>query len=235
MIEHSRYWKRFCEKATCTSLLMVLLVSSLPCVVLGETGRSGYTPSEFRPWLGFQTGVRLGVSDLSGQPSRAFEDATSFEFILGARIWRLSVEGFWQPTGASPTREFIRNSGYPKGFFGYLDHSAMGLLCGLHVYDNYGVRIAPLIGLRWASVTEDWFFLHPNWDLNSKSSAGLMGGIRLEFRLGKHGDSIDDFVYLNWFYFQIVVADLKYDNPEYGSGRMVGLTLGYTFEGMRGE
>lgn len=230
----SYLWECQCRKTMSAILLILLLLGGLSSEVLGETAKAVAKPSELKPWLGFQVGLRIGISDLSGQPSRAFEDATTLEFVMGARVGKLSMEGFWQPTGASPTREFIRNSGYTKGFFDYLDHDALGLLFGLHLYDSYRLRVTPLAGVRWAWVRDGWFNLHPNWDLDSKSTAGLVGGLRLEFNHLK-SDPSNTFKYLHWMYFQIIVADLSFDNPEYGDGTMVGLTIGYTIERLLGE
>lgn len=208
-------------------LSMVLNQSLVAAEIPGGEGTAWRSSQEGK--LSLTGGIRFGKMQLSGRPGQVFRDATTVEFVAGVRLGRVVIDGYWQPTGARVTREFVRSSGYTSAFFDRMGFNVVGLDAGFSLLDRSGFRITPLFGLKWAWIRQQGWY-HPNWDLNGNSGASSVVGLRLDFNLGRWGEVEDFSRTIHWAYFQIMVANLSFDNDEYGEGHAVGITVGYNVD-----
>jgi hypothetical protein len=192
-------------------------------------------PVSSKPWSALsQPGLKLslalftGTVSYSGHASEAFADGTASGFEMGCRVhrWHLNFSGGRAPT--SLRRDFAQRSGYPLSYL-ELHGWAWIIQGGYTLFDRYGLRFTPTIGLRWDELTEHhtYYDRHPNWNLDAQSNAQPMVSARFDFNVGRGERKRDVYRLLYWLFFRVSATRFDFNNPEYGEGTAFEVGFGF--------
>ncbi|MDH4033032.1 MAG: hypothetical protein OEV80_04450 [candidate division Zixibacteria bacterium] len=194
-----------------------------------DSSRSWTSSKAPGPWLNIS--LLFGDVSYSGRAGDALENGAMGLTTVGFRYRRIAISYGTHVEHYQVSRGFSRRSGYPLS---YLDFKSTATLLQLEyqLYDRRGLRVIPQIGLRWDKLEErhQYYDRHPNWNLNAESRARPLGAVRFDLLLDRaelHGGIHR---VLTWLSFRVSVFSLDFDNPEFGSGTGVDVSLGLGVE-----